>query len=95
MSNECILLLFLFGICVTVFLTNYIPIKKHKKKCNGLLYRDFTFNCISNVRCTRCDYNEDTLFPPLKDWSDEDVKQDIRNKKRELSTKKRIEYGTK
>jgi hypothetical protein len=62
------------------FIQPYLARRRHNEKCDGILYRSFTFNSISNIKCTKCDYDEDTIFPTAKDWSD--VKDgDVTNKR--------------
>jgi hypothetical protein len=69
------------------FLGPYLLRRDHNKKCNGILYRSFTFNCISNVKCTKCDYDEDTLLPPAKGWCD--VKYGEARKKNQKKSRNR------
>jgi hypothetical protein len=83
-SGVPILAIIAFGFILFLCIATRSQRRMHNKKCNGILYRSITFNGISNVKCTKCDYNEDTILPPSKSWRDVDEEA----RKKEISEMK-------
>jgi hypothetical protein len=59
---DIIMVMMFFGISTILLLVHFAPIVEHNMGCNGRLYRSFSFNCISNIKCTKCNYDHDSVL---------------------------------